>query len=61
MIEFLFDNDFGPIITSNDMAFYWTVEPEKHLDCWSKYSFESSELADALWEACKEILEKESK
>lgn len=56
MIEVLFDNDFGPIITSNDTAFYWTVEPEKKLACWSKYSFESSELADALWEAVKEIL-----
>ena len=57
MIEFLFDKDFGPIITSNDTAFYWIVEPEKKLDCWKKYSYEDSELCDALWEATKDILQ----
>jgi len=58
MIEFLFDNDYGPQIHSNDTAFYWTVEPEKKLDCWKKDKYENSELCDALWEAVKEILEK---
>lgn len=56
MIEFLFDNDFGPIITSNDSAFYWIIEPEKKLACWSKYIYENEELCDALWEAVISIL-----
>lgn len=56
LIQFLFYNDFGPIITSNDNAFYWTVEPDKKLDCWNKFSYENAELCDALWEAVTDIL-----
>lgn len=58
MIEFLFNNNFGPIITSNDTAFYWIVEPEKKLLCWKKESYENPELCDALWEAVKNVLDK---
>lgn len=58
MIEFLFDNDFGPYITSNDNAFYWIVEPVKKIDYWKKQEYSNTELCDALWEAVKDILEK---
>ena len=50
MIEFLDYRVKGWQYTNDPLGKYWTI--------WSSTDkkFESKELADALWEACKEVL-----